>query len=251
MIDEALQVTDLSVDRAGRPVLRKNTFVVKPGVITALLGRNGAGKSTLVMAIAGVLPARSGHVELGGVRLLGAPPNVVRQRGVAVVPQGHPVFDNLTVLDNLRAAGLFLSRPEAEREVASALEVLPELREKLTVVAQALSSGQKQMVTIAQALIARPRFLLIDELSFGLAPAIVTRLGERIAAIARRGVGILLIEQFTTFALSLSSEALVLELGKIVFSGTTDQLRCQPEILHGAYLATATKPLADDAGTAR
>ncbi len=106
---------------------------------------------------------------------------------------------------------------------------------------QNLSGGQKQMVVIAQGMIARPRYLLIDELSFGLAPSIVSRLAETIQGIARRGVGILLIEQFTTLALALAKTALVLERGKLVFSGSSEELRRTPEILHGAYLATGKK----------
>lgn len=234
----ALDVRDLKVERGGREVLHGVSLSVEPGTITALLGANGAGKSSLVMTIAGVLPAKSGAVKIDGRDLLGLAPHIVRKTGVAVVAEGHPVLANLSVLDNLRAAALMLPRTEADREVESALEVFPELKERLTVGAQDLSGGQKQMVNIAQALIARPRMLLIDELSFGLAPAIVVRLAEIIRAIAGRGVGVLLIEQFTTLALSLATRAFVMERGNLVFSGTSAELEAKPEILHGAYLAS-------------
>jgi len=232
-----LVVSDLSVVRGGRPVLRGVSLEVSPGGITALLGANGAGKSTTVLTAAGILPAIGGSISCDGVELLGQPPEAVRRRGVALVLEGHPVLAGLTVRDNLAAAGLMLSRREAEREIEAALEIFPELRERLTIAAQNLSGGQKQMVVIAQGLISRPRYLLIDELSFGLAPAIVTRLGATVATIAARGVGVLLIEQFTTLALGLATRAYVMERGSVVFTGSSDELRAHPEILHGAYLA--------------
>ena len=238
MSEESLHVGNLFVDRGGRPVLWDNSIELRRGAITALLGPNGAGKSTLVMTLAGLLPARSGRVEYAGVSLLGLSPCAIRRKGVALVSEGHPVLGNLTVMDNLRAAGLFLTRSEADREVSAALELLPELSSKLNVEAKSLSGGQKQMVSIAQALISRPRFLLIDELSFGLAPAIVTRLGSRVQAIAERGTGILLIEQFTKFALTLASRALVMERGRLIFDGEAAELRSNQAILHSAYLAT-------------
>ncbi len=147
---------------------------------------------------------------------------MVRRNGIAIVPEGHPVLSNISVLDNLRAAALMHSRTEAEREVDAALDVFPELRERLQVSGQNLSGGQKQMVVLAQALICRPRYLLIDELSFGLAPAIVQRIGKTIAMIAERGVGILLIEQFTTLALKLATRAYVMERGDITFAGEAE-----------------------------
>ena len=237
MADAMLAVKDLVVERGGREVLHGISLEAHPGEITALLGANGAGKSSLVMTMAGILPAKSGSVTLDDAQLLGLSPDSVRRYAVAIVLEGHPVLNNLSVLDNLRAAALMHSRKDADREVDAALEVFPELKQRLPMAAQNLSGGQKQMVVVAQALICKPRYLLIDELSFGLAPAIVARLGETVGAIAARGVGILLIEQFTTLALSLSKRAYVMERGDIVFSGTAGELQRNPEILHGAYLA--------------
>jgi branched-chain amino acid transport system ATP-binding protein len=145
----------------------------------------------------------------------------------------------MTVRDNLAAATLSLPRAEADAQVDAMVGLFPELRERLDIHANLLSGGQKQMVNIAQALIVRPRFLLVDELSLGLAPAVVGRLGETIRTIAGQGVGILLIEQFTTLALALASRAYVMERGSIVFTGASAELRERPEILHGAYLATS------------
>jgi branched-chain amino acid transport system ATP-binding protein len=239
MTRDRLEIANLFVDRGRRPVLRDVHLALGPAEILTLLGANGAGKSTLVLAIGGVLPVRSGTMKLGDVSLVGAEPHEIRRHGIAIVHQGHPVLCGLTVLDNLRAAGLFLGKAEAERQVEAALAVLPELKPKLGIDANALSGGQKQMLCIAQALIVRPRFLLIDELSFGLAPAIVSRLGDVIRDVARKGVGVLLIEQFTSLALSLADRAMLLERGKIVFEGTAQELRDRPSILHGAYLAAA------------
>ena len=177
-------------------------------------------------------------MRLGSRVLTGSPAYAVRRQGVAVVSEGHPVLNGLSVQDNLRAAELMLSRTEADSEIAAALEIFPELKERLHVAAEHLSGGQKQMVNIAQALIARPKYLLIDELSFGLAPAVLVRLGEVIRDVAKRGVGVLLVEQFVTLALALASRAYVMERGQLVFEGPSKELEARPEILHGAYLAT-------------
>jgi branched-chain amino acid transport system ATP-binding protein len=238
MAASALKVSNLFVARGGRPVLRDVSIEVAPGEITALLGANGAGKSTLVLTMAGILPALRGHVSADGTELLGQSPDAVRRHGVALVLEGHPVLIGLSVRDNLAAAALMHPRRDAEKEVEAALEIFPELRARLSTAAQNLSGGQKQMVVIAQAMISRPRYLLIDELSFGLAPSVVSRLAETIQAIAARGVGILLIEQFTTLALSLSKRAYVMERGTVAFAGGAEELREHPEILHGAYLAS-------------
>ncbi|MGC1350161.1 MAG: ATP-binding cassette domain-containing protein [Xanthobacteraceae bacterium] len=247
MAASELTVRNLFVSRGGRPVLRDISLSVPPGEITALLGANGAGKSTLVLTMAGVLPPVRGSISCEGVELLGQSPDAVRRHGVALVLEGHPVLTGLSLRDNLAAAAMMHPRHQADREIEAALETFPELRARLSTAAQNLSGGQKQMVVIAQGMIARPRYLLIDELSFGLAPSIVNRLAETIQAIAARGVGILLIEQFTTLALSLARTALVLERGELVFAGASEELRRNPEILHGAYLASGRGPSADSA----
>ncbi len=247
MAEQELTVRNLFVARGGRPVLREVSISIPPGEITALLGANGAGKSTLVLTIAGILPALSGDISCDGVALLGQSPDSVRRQGVALVLEGHPVLIGLSVHDNLAAAALMHTRRDADREIEAALEIFPELRSRLSTPAQLLSGGQKQMVVIAQAMISRPRYLLIDELSFGLAPSIVSRLAETIQTIAQRGVGILLIEQFTTLALSLTKRAYVMERGAVAFSGSCEELRLHPEILHGAYLASGQAAAAEAA----
>jgi branched-chain amino acid transport system ATP-binding protein len=240
---DGLHVRDLSVRRGGRLVLESVSLDLHPGEVTCLLGANGAGKSTLILGIAGVLPASGGSIELDGISLMGQAPDIIRRRGIAVVPEGHRVLANLSVLDNLRAAGSPLSRTALKEEIDRVIGIFPELTPRLSLDATLLSGGQKQMLAIGQALIARPRYLLIDELSFGLAPAVVVRLGETIREIVRRNIGVLLIEQFTTLALALASRAYVMERGRVVFSGTSDALRSRPDVLHGAYLAARTDVL--------
>jgi branched-chain amino acid transport system ATP-binding protein len=241
MTESKLTVCNLFVSRGGRPVLRDVSLSVSPGEITALLGANGAGKSSVVLTIAGILAATGGSVCCDGAELLGQSADAVRRRGVALVLEGHPVLVGLSVRDNLAAAALMHPRHDAEREIERALDIFPELRARLSTPAQLLSGGQKQMVVIAQAMVSRPRYLLIDELSFGLAPSVVSRLAETIQAIAQGGVGILLIEQFTTLALSLAKRAYVMERGELVFAGASEDLLSRPEILHGAYLASGQR----------
>ena len=233
-----LEVKNLCVARSSKPVLHDVSLQVAPGRVTALVGANGAGKSTLVMAMAGALPVESGEIEIGGDKLNGLRPEAIRRRGVAVVPEGHRVLSDLTVMDNLRAAGAFLPAPRLNTAVERALALFPELKLKLRVRSGDLSGGQKQMVCISQALIGEPSTLLIDELSLGLAPTVIKRLAETIVGIAGSGVGVLLIEQFTTVALSIATDAYVLERGRVTYSGTAQHLKEHPEILHGSYLAS-------------
>jgi branched-chain amino acid transport system ATP-binding protein len=153
------------------------------------------------------------------------------------VPEGHHVLTDLTVADNLRVAGYNLSRAAMEEGVEAALTTFPELRQRLAQRAGSLSGGQQQMLVLGQAIVARPRYLLADELSFGLAPVIVARLVPVITRLAEQGVGILLIEQYTHIALRIAHHACVMERGSIRFSGAPEALLSNPEILHSAYLA--------------
>ena len=232
-----LSVDSLRLHRGGKAVLHGISLQVAPGEVTALLGANGAGKSSTVMAIAGALPVSGGRIEVEGQALQGQRPEHVRALGVAVVPEGHRVLGDLSVLDNLRAAATLLPQAEVQAGIARVLAIFPELEPKLALSGRSLSGGQKQMVCIAQALIGKPRYLAIDELSLGLSPLIVKRLAEVVQRVARDGVGVLLIEQFTTLALAISTRAYVLERGRMAFDGASDDLRQRPEILHSSYLA--------------
>lgn len=232
-----LSLRELVVHRGGKPVLHGIDLDVEAGRLTALVGANGAGKSSTVMAVAGALVPQSGRIEADGKPLQGRRPEAVRAAGVVVVPEGHRVLGELSVRDNLRAAATLLAAGEVEAEIARVLDILPELRERLEQPGRALSGGQKQMVCIAQALIARPRYMLVDELSLGLAPLVVNRLAGVLQDVAATGVGVLLIEQFTSLALRISARAYVLERGRIAFGGSAQELRERPEILHSSYLA--------------
>jgi branched-chain amino acid transport system ATP-binding protein len=231
-----LELTGITVERGGRPVVKDVSLAVPAGEVTALLGPNGAGKSSLVLAVGGVLRPRAGSVRLDRAELAGRRPERIRAAGVAIVPEGRRLLPDLTVDDNIRVATYALSRQAAAQGRERALELFPRLKERLAIPARLLSGGEQQMVVLAQALVSRPQFILIDELSLGLAPVVVSRLIPVIRAIAGAGAGVLLIEQFATLALSLATGAHVMEGGVIRYSGTAAELRNRPDLLHSAYL---------------
>jgi branched-chain amino acid transport system ATP-binding protein len=240
MADSRLELMNLNVSRGGRRVLHHVSMSVGSGEVVALLGANGAGKSTLVMTCVGAYQADSGDVKFDGKILSGLSPDRIRAQGVVIIPEGHRVLGKLTVRENLEVAAIRFLIARAKLAIDKAVEIFPELIPHLALPASNLSGGQKQMVCIAQALIAGPKILLIDELSLGLAPVVVNRLMLALKAIAAEGVGILLVEQFTTLALSMASRAYLLDLGHMVFEGSSSELQSNPEILHRAYLAANT-----------
>ena len=236
----ALRLEALSVPRGGRTVVSDVTLEIPPAQVTALLGANGAGKSTLVLCIAGLIRSSSGRVLLGDLDLTRLRPEQVRGAGVAVVPEGRRLLPALTVEDNLRVATYSLSKAHAKDGIAYALELFPELEKRWSAPARLLSGGEQQMVVLAQALVGRPRILLVDELSLGLAPVVVKRLVPTLAAVAANGVGVLLIEQFAHVALGLAETAYVIEGGKIRYHGTAQRLKDEPQLLQSAYLLRDT-----------
>jgi branched-chain amino acid transport system ATP-binding protein len=231
-----LVLEEVSVERGGRRVVRDVSLEIPPGQVTALLGANGAGKSTLVLAVAGVLRAAGGRVLLGDRELTNRRPELIRAAGVAVVPEGRRLLPQLTVEDNLRVATYALSRTDAKEGIDRALELFPELEKRWTAQARLLSGGEQQMVVLAQALVSQPKVVLVDELSLGLAPVIVKRLVPTLEAVAARGIGVLLIEQFAHVALGLAETAYVIEGGRIHYHGPSQRLKDEPELLHSAYL---------------
>ena len=231
-----LKVSNITIRSASKTVVDDVSLEVAEGQIVALLGPNGAGKSELVLGIAGVLPLSSGAVAVDETFVNGAGIQAIRQAGIAAVPEGHQVLGGLSVIDNLRAAGPGLTAADRNAEVAHAFEIFPELVALKEQPAGSLSGGQQQMVAIAQALVSRPRFLLIDEMSLGLAPVIIDRLINVIRTLRSRGIGILLIEQFTQLALDVADRCYVLSQGALQFDGAPDRLKADPRILERAYL---------------
>ena len=229
-----LHLRDLTVARGNRVVVSGVSIDVPPGEVTALLGPNGAGKSSLVLAVGGVLRTQSGSVSLDEMDLTNTRPERIRRAGVAIVPEGRRLLPQLSVEDNLKVATYTLGREEARAASERALELFPELKKRLRSQARLLSGGEQQMVVLAQALVSEPKVVLIDELSLGLAPVIITRLIPTLRTITEMGTGVLLIEQFATVALGLANRAYVMNGGVIEFSGSASELREKPELLHSA-----------------
>lgn len=222
---------------------------VDEGEIIALLGTNGAGKSTLLNAISGVSIADRGAVVFDGIDITHAPPDEIAPRGIAQVPGGKGVFPTLSVRENLRVAGWMIRRDEAERlrRVEESLELFPILGERLDDPAADLSGGQQQMLTIAMALMSKPRLLMIDELSLGLAPVIVEQLLEVVRTLRDRGTTIILVEQSVNVALTVADTAYYLEKGEVRFHGPTAELLERPDVLRSVFLHGSAVDLAGSA----
>ncbi len=228
----ALAVSDVSTGYRGVPVVRELTLQVHPGEVVALLGPNGAGKTTTLETIAGLNRPLSGTIELSGENIAGKPAHLIARKGLALVPEGRALFPGLTVREHLRLAG-GRSGPREEE----LLEMLPELRKCLGRKAGLLSGGEQQMLAVGRALVTRPRLLLVDEMSLGLAPVIV----ERLLPILRRaadelGSSVLFVEQHVALALEISDRAYVLTHGRIRLEGPAAELRERRELLAASYL---------------
>jgi branched-chain amino acid transport system ATP-binding protein len=236
-----LLVKDLDVAYDSVQVLFGVNFEVDQGEIVALLGTNGAGKSTLLRAISGLVPASAGAVVFDGEDMTFAPPNEVAARGVVQVPGGRGVFPSLTVAENIRIAGwLYLRQPDYLKQATEeVLGFFPVLRERWDQPAANLSGGEQQMLTLAQAFIAKPRLLMIDELSLGLAPTIVEQLLKIVTAIRDRGTTIILVEQSVNVALTVAHTAYFMEKGEIRFRGPTQELLERPDVLRSVFLEGA------------
>jgi branched-chain amino acid transport system ATP-binding protein len=227
-----LVVSDLCVNRAELPVVSKVSLVAESGAISVLLGANGAGKTTLLEGLSGIIPVAGGRIELDGREIHKARPGLRSREGLAHVEQGRTVFRQLTTEENLKVG---LNR---EAELAQAYDLFPELVQRRTVRAGLLSGGEQQMLVIARALLTQPKVLLIDEMSAGLAPVIVTRLMNAVRRLADEGLAILLVEQFAALALSIGDRAYVMRRGRIVHDGACKALARTPDELHRLYLGT-------------
>lgn len=209
---------------------------VRSGEIVALIGSNGAGKTTILKAISGLLPLRGGLIEFDSERIDGLPPSKVVGRGIAHVPEGRQLFPSMTVLENLElGAGSRADKAEKAETLEWAFQLFPRLRERQRQVAGTLSGGEQQMVAIGRGLMARPKLLMLDEPSLGLAPVVVRTIFDNLAEINRNGTTILLVEQNVLRALQLSHRAYVLENGQIALEGPRERLLADGHIKQ-AYL---------------
>jgi branched-chain amino acid transport system ATP-binding protein len=232
-----LVLSSFTVARGERDVVRDVTLEIPQGEVTALLGPNGAGKSSLVLGVAGVLrPSHGSSIKLDDQELAGKRPERIRRAGVAVVPEGRRLLSELTVEENIAVACYSLSKEDSVAGREWALELFPELKQRFDTAASSLSGGEQQMLVLAQALVSKPKFILIDELSLGLAPVILKRLIPTIRTVAESGVGVLLIEQFATVALDLAQQVHVMDRGRIESSGSAAQFKENPELLQSSYL---------------
>jgi len=231
-----LEVRDLDAAYGELRALVGATIQVGTDEIVALVGSNGAGKTTLLRCIAGLTRPRAGHVRWQGEDLTGVAPHLVVERGVAMVPEGRRLFGHMTVEENL-ALGAFSSRahPERQATLARVYEIFPRLAERRRQLAGALSGGEQQMVAIGRALMTRPRLLMLDEPSLGLAPRVVEAMLTALGDISRAGVGVFLVEQNIRAALGLARRAYVLEHGRIVGQGRSAEILADPDVRR-AYL---------------
>ncbi len=231
-----LEVQDLNVSYGAIQALRGISLHVEPGEVVTLIGGNGAGKSTTLRSISGLLAPRSGAIRFDGREIHGQPPHCIAQRGLVHVPEGRGIFANLTVEENLQLGGWSRSdKGELHQDHERALEYFPRVRERLRQNAGTLSGGEQQMLAIARALLARPKLLMLDEPSLGLAPQVVQTIFQVIREINREGVTILLVEQNASMALQVAHRAYVLEVGAMQTSGPAAELAASDEIRR-AYL---------------
>ncbi len=234
-----LDIADIFTSYGKIEALRGVSLAVQPGKITCLLGPNGAGKTTLMMTIAGILKPRRGSIRFEGGEIAGSDPRRIVDAGIALVPENRLVFQDMTVTENMRA-GAYLRRDRAG--IAEDMERMfvrfPRLRERAGQHAGTLSGGEQQMLAVARALMARPKLLLMDEPSIGLAPLVVEEIFRIIRDLNRDGTTIFLVEQNARMALQVAHHFYLLELGRIGFSGAPGQFE-EDEVIQRAYLGSA------------
>ncbi|MSQ63368.1 MAG: ABC transporter ATP-binding protein [Betaproteobacteria bacterium] len=218
--------------------LKGVTLDVEQGSITCLLGPNGAGKTTLMMTVAGILRPKSGSIRLAGEEITGRPPHAIVAGGIALVPENRLVFPNMSVLENLQAGAYQRRDREIEADIGKLFERFPRLKERSGQNAGTLSGGEQQMLAVARALMSRPKLLLMDEPSLGLAPLVVEEIFRIIVQLHQDGVSIFLVEQNAHMALKVAQHFYLMEQGKVTFSGTPGAL-AEDEVIRRAYLGSA------------
>ncbi|WP_114947679.1 ABC transporter ATP-binding protein [Microvirga calopogonii] len=235
-----LKIQDVHLAYGPISAVRKATIEVEAGEVVAIVGGNGAGKSTLLKGIAGLMPVSSGQILFEKEDVTKLPPHRRVARGIALSPEGRQVFPDQTVYDNLTLGAYFrrLSNEALEAEVEEQFKLFPRLRERRNQFAVTLSGGEQQMLAIARALMGKPRLLLLDEPSLGLAPKIIQEIFDIIVSLRRSGITILLVEQMANMALAIADRAYVLETGNVTLSGTGQQLLHDPKV-RAAYLGVS------------
>jgi len=236
-----LEVADLVTAYGKIEALRGVSLSVAQGSITCLLGPNGAGKTTLMMTATGLLKPRRGSIRFAGAELAGRAPHDIVARGVALVPENRLVFPTMTVTDNL-AAGAYQRRDKVEiaQDVERMFARFPRLKERSQQQAGTLSGGEQQMLAVARALMSRPKLLLMDEPSLGLAPLVVEEIFRIVTELNRDGTTIFLVEQNAHMALQVAHHFYLMEQGRVTFSGTPGEV-AQDDVIRRAYLGSARR----------
>ena len=231
-----LEIKDLCVYYGVIQALKGISFEVNEGEVIALIGANGAGKTTTLHTLTGILPAKSGSIQFNGVELTKTPAHKIVRMGIAHVPEGRRIFQNLTVLDNLRL-GAFTRKDKdgIAADLSKIYERSPRLEERKTQIAGTLSGGEQQMLAMGRALMSKPRIIVMDEPSMGLSPIFVSEIFDIIESIRKDGMTVLLVEQNAKKALAIADRAYVLETGKITLSGKASDL-LNDEKVRKAYL---------------
>ncbi len=231
-----LSIKDLKVKYGGIEAVKGISFDVREGEIVTLIGANGAGKSSTLRTIAGLVKPAGGSISFNGEDITGANPTEIVKRGVTLVPEGRRIFADLTVLENLRI-GAYLRHDSLKEDIEWVYSLFPRLEERSWQAGGTLSGGEQQMLAVARALMSRPKLIMMDEPSLGLAPIVVRGIFDIIREINKRGTTILLIEQNANMALQAADSAYVLETGRITLSGSGEEL-LKNEAVQAAYLGT-------------
>lgn len=236
---ELLKVDNINVYYGSIHAIKDVSFTVNEGEVVTLIGANGAGKSSTLRAIVGLEKPASGSIQFQGMELVGMGTETVVTKGITLVPEGRRVFANLTVLENLRM-GAYMRRDALEKDLEWVYSLFPRLKERSWQPAGTLSGGEQQMLAIARALMSRPKLIMMDEPSLGLAPLIVQGVFDIIREINRQGKTILLVEQNANMALHAANHGYVMETGRITLSGTGEELAAN-ESVKAAYLGKQRK----------
>ena len=234
--DTMLSIKDLQVHYGGIEAVKGISFDVSEGEIVTLIGANGAGKSSVLRSIAGLVKPSGGSITFCGDNITGRDSTVIVKRGITLVPEGRKIFPNLTVLENLKI-GAYMRSDDISEDIQWVYDLFPRLRERSWQAGGTLSGGEQQMLAVGRALMARPKLIMMDEPSLGLAPLVVRDIFEIIRQINRQGVSILLIEQNANMALKVADSAYVMETGCITLSGAGTEL-LNNEAVKKAYLGT-------------